>query len=97
MSDKASIQVEIFGQSYSVHAGSDPDYIRELASQVDKKMRNISQSAASVDTVRAAVLTALNLADECHRLREDRGDPAAWRKRTEALVKELDVALKDVV
>jgi cell division protein ZapA (FtsZ GTPase activity inhibitor) len=95
MTDKASVQVEIFGQNYSVHAGADPDYVRELASYVDKKMRNVSQSSVAIDTLRAAVLTALNLADEVYRLRREHGDPAVFKKRTEALIHELDVVMKD--
>ncbi len=95
MADTASVQVEIFGQTYTVQAGADPDYVRELAGYVDKKMRAVSQSAAAIDSLRAAVLTALNLADELFRQRQAGGDPAAFKKRTEALIRELDVVLKD--
>lgn len=70
MADKASqVQVEIFGQSYAVTGGSDPGYMERLAAYVDEQMREVSRSAASVDSVRIAVLAALNIADECFRLR----------------------------
>lgn len=93
--DKATVQVEIYGQYYSVHAGADPEYVKEIAAYVDKKMRAVSQSSSAVDSMRAAVLAALNLADECFRLRQEQGDPSLFRKRTEALIHQLDVVIKE--
>lgn len=96
MADKANtIHVEIFGQTYAVHAGADPAYIQELAAYVDKKMRAVGQSATAVDSVRAAVLTALNLADESFRLRQGGPEGAKLRERAKTLIHELDVVLKD--
>ena len=40
------------------------DHIRELASQVDAKMRAVAAQGRTVDSLRVAVLAALNLADE---------------------------------
>ena len=64
-----TVPVEICGQTYSVKAGADPGYVRELASYVDGKMREVSQGAGAVDSVRIAVLAALNIADESFRAR----------------------------
>jgi cell division protein ZapA len=70
MADKPSlVHVEIFGQTYSVKAGADPGYVEQLAAHVDQQMREVSRSGGSVDSVRIAVLAALNIADECFRLR----------------------------
>lgn len=70
MADKPSlVHVEIFGQSYAVKAGADPGYVEQLAAHVDQQMREVSQAAGAVDSVRIAVLAALNIADECFRLR----------------------------
>jgi cell division protein ZapA len=70
MADKPSlVHVEIFGQSYSVKAGTDPGYVEDLAAHVDQQMREVSRASGAVDSVRIAVLAALNIADECSRLR----------------------------
>jgi cell division protein ZapA len=77
MADKSStttpgsstVHVEIFGQTYTVKAGADPGYVEELAAHVDAQMREVSKTAGAVDSVRVAVLAALNIADECFRLR----------------------------
>jgi len=46
-----------------------PDHIERLASVVDSKMRAVSAGGATVDSLRVAVLAALNLADELVTLR----------------------------
>jgi cell division protein ZapA len=61
------VHVEIFGQTYAVKAGADGGYVEELAAFVDAQMREISRSGGAVDSVRIAVLAALNIADECFR------------------------------
>jgi cell division protein ZapA len=68
--DKSNlIHVEIFGQSYSVRAGADPRYVEQIAAHVDAQMREVSRTSGAVDSVRIAVLAALNIADECFSLR----------------------------
>ena len=75
MADKPSlIHVEIFGQTYAVKAGSDPAYVERLAAFVDEQMKDVSRATGAVDSVRIAVLAALNLADECFRLRRELED-----------------------
>jgi cell division protein ZapA len=60
--------VEIYDQSYHLR-GTDPEYIADLAEYVDTKMRLISQQAATVESLKVAVLAALNIADELHVLK----------------------------
>ena len=87
------IHVEIFGQSYAVKAGADPGYVQQLAAYVDQQMREVGRSAGAVDSVRVAVLTALNIADECFRLRAGEGKKGDAEQRAAALARELDAAL----
>jgi len=64
-SSNGSVRVEIFDQAYNLR-GSDPDYIFRLAEFVDMKMRAVSEQTSTVDSLRLAVLVALNIADEFH-------------------------------
>jgi cell division protein ZapA len=57
------VTVEIYDQVYHL-SGQDPNHIRELAARVDTKMRAVSSHGRTVDSLRVAVLAALNLADE---------------------------------
>ncbi|MBI4486326.1 MAG: cell division protein ZapA [Acidobacteria bacterium] len=64
------ISVEIAGQRYPIRSGLDPEYVNRLAVYVDDKMRAAADSAPSGDSVRLAVLAALNIADELFRCRD---------------------------
>jgi cell division protein ZapA len=90
-----SVRVEIYDQTYHLR-GSDADYISELAEYVDTKMRLISQQAATVDSLRVAVLAALNIADEYLMLKR-KYDAAAhdYTARAEHLAAELDEVLDE--
>jgi len=46
----------------------DPEYIQKLAQFLDARMRSVAERTRTVDSLRVAVLTALNLADEYHQL-----------------------------
>jgi len=67
------VQIEIFGQSYSIKGKDDPAYIRELAAFIDAKMKEIQKGTGTVDPHRVAILTALTITDELYRLRERYG------------------------
>jgi len=54
----------------------DPEYIRGLAQFVDGKMRSIAARTRTVDSLRTAILAALNIADEYHQLRVEHEDIA---------------------
>lgn len=55
--------VHIYDQAYHL-TGQDPDHVRRLADLVDAKMRAVAAQGRTVDSLRVAVLAALNLADE---------------------------------
>ena len=89
----ASVRVEIFDQAYNLR-GSDPEYILKLAEYVDSKMRAVAEATNTIDTVRLAVLAALNIADEYHLLKK-RQDVGAtdYQKRAHLLADALDEVL----
>lgn len=57
------VTVDIYDQAYRLR-GQDPAYIQKLAELVDNKMRVVAAQGKSVDSLRVAVLAALNIADE---------------------------------
>lgn len=62
------MKIEIYGQQYNVRADENEDQLKELAAFVDTKMREVAEATHTVDSVRVAVLAALNIADELHTL-----------------------------
>jgi cell division protein ZapA len=94
-SGSGSVRVEIFDQVYNLR-GSDADYILKLAEYVDGKMRAVSEQTATVDSVRLAVLAALNIADEYHLLKRQLEKPSPdARQRASKLASALDEVLQD--
>lgn len=64
------VPVEIGGQRYPIRSSLDADYVARLATYVDEKMRAAAESTPTGDSLRLAVLAALNIADELFRCRE---------------------------
>lgn len=88
------VHVEIHGQQYPIRSGLDPAYVAELAAYVDQKMRAASRETSAGDTLKIAVLAALNIADECFRIQADERDRRETiTSRAEALERMLDLAL----
>ena len=91
-----NVRVEIYDQTYHLR-GSDPEYIAQLASYVDTKMRLIGQQASTVDSLRLAVLAALNIADELHVLKGKYDNVAGdYNTRAGQLAGALDEVLQEV-
>jgi cell division protein ZapA len=61
------VTVEVYDQVYHL-SGQDEDHIRALAARVDAKMRAVAAQGRTADSLRVAVLAALNLADELSQL-----------------------------
>src|SRR5262249_48953989 len=87
-------QVEIFGQTYNVRAEGDSSYIHDLARFVDSRMKEVAEQTATVDTTKIAILAALNISDDLHRVEKSRMDnPTDALARAERLIRRLDDAL----
>jgi cell division protein ZapA len=90
-----SVRVEIFDQAYNLR-GSDPEYILKLAEYVDAKMRAVAEATNTIDTVRLAVLAALNIADEYHLLKRKQDNGTTdYQKRAHLLSRALDEVLNE--
>jgi cell division protein ZapA len=91
METNTKVQVEIYGQPYFIKAGADPDYIKNVAQYVDLKMREIASSLPTVDSLKIAVLAALNITDEFLQLKKQNQDvDREFERRTEQMNQILD-------
>src|SRR2546422_4122411 len=90
-----SVRVEIYDQSYNLR-GTDPEYIFKLAEYVDLKMRSVAEQTQTVDSLRLAVLAALNIADEYHILKRRQDSPSGdYLQRAKHLSRALDEVLQE--
>jgi cell division protein ZapA len=89
------VKIEIYDQTYNVQAEGDEAYLKELARFVDGKMRTIAEATRMVDSLRVAVLAALNIADELYALRKRQEElEGPLRKRVERCVTLVERALE---
>ena len=88
------VTVEINGLRYPIRSQLDPAYVADLAAYVEEKMRLATRESPAGDTLKIAVLAALNIADECFRAREEgSAQRSDLSERTRALERMLDLAL----
>jgi len=89
-----TVQVEIFGEVYTVRGSDENGYLQELADLVDRKMREVAEHVKG-DTARIAILAALNLADELFQIQSrQEGERVEIREKVAALAEELTHALE---
>jgi cell division protein ZapA len=89
-----TIQVEIFGEVYTVRGSDENGYLQELADLVDRKMREVAEHVKG-DTARIAILAALNLADELFQIQSrQEGERVEIKEKVAALTEELTHALE---
>jgi cell division protein ZapA len=65
-----TIRVEIYNQTYNIRSDGDSEYLTKLADFVDSRMREIASGTLTVDSLKVAILAALHIADELHRLKQ---------------------------
>lgn len=96
--DGEFVTVSIYDQTYHLR-GHNPAYIERLAAVVDGKMRAVASHGTTVDSLRVAVLAALNIADELAvaqaRLSTLTGSEEQQRSRAHSLASVLDEVLED--
>jgi len=64
-----SIRVVIYDQEYFMRGDLNQEYLQKLAQYLDTKMRSIAERTRTVDSLRVAMLAALNVADEYHQMK----------------------------
>ena len=87
------VHVDIHGQRYAVRSDLDPSYISELAAYVDEKMQLAATEVQSGESMKVAVLAALNIADELFTSRMESGE-ARWLSKTAEIERLVDAALE---
>jgi cell division protein ZapA len=96
LADESSrvVTVEIMGQRYPIKSALDLEYITHLAEYVDEKIQSATDHSTGGDTVRVAVLAALNIADEYFRARDSDADhETELQRRTGEIEQMVDRAL----
>ena len=89
------VQVEIYGQSYNLRGEGESAYLQELAAYVDKRMREVAAATETVDSLKVAILAALNIADEGRRGSRLPPTVKGGADRVARLINDLDLSLAE--
>ena len=93
--DGRLVTVEINGLRYPIRSQLDAAYVADLAAYVEGKMQLAARESPAGDTLKIAVLAALNIADEYFRARQDGRDQRTdLSQRALELERLLDLALE---
>ena len=89
-----SVQVQIFGHSYTIRGEANQDYILGVAAYVDRKMREITEKLPVASLSKVAILASLNIADELfkERARQEQQEQQLTRQAAR-----LNAVLDDVL
>ncbi len=58
------VEVRIFGRNYLLRSDGDGERLARLAAIVDAKMTEIAETTSTADTLKVAIMAALNIADD---------------------------------
>lgn len=83
------------GREYTVKSDEDPARVEKIAAYVNQKIREISGGPQTVSTLNAAILAALNIADDYFRLQEEKGTRRQdYDSRAENLIQRIDARIR---
>ncbi len=89
---KKALDVEILGQKFTISSDAEEAYMLEVAGYVDGKMQELMQASRPVAKTNVAMLAALNIADEFHRLKDSH---EAILNRLDQLSKKISTTLTE--
>ncbi len=89
---KKPVEVEIMGQNVTLRSEEEESYVRRVAGYVDEKMQEVVKTTRPIAKFNVAVMAALNIADEYHRLK---GKYDTTINRLDLLSKRLSITLTE--
>lgn len=89
---KRAVDVEIMGQKFTIRSDAEESYMVKVAEYVDGKIEEAHKQSRPLARTNLAMLAALNIADEYHRLK-DRHE--AILDRLNHLSKKLSTTLEE--
>ena len=90
-----SIQVQIYGQRYTVRGQAQEEYVKELAHYLDQKMQEVATAARVNNLAKIAILAALNITDELFQQRRVNQQKEGVLKKAERRMSSLIDSLEE--
>ena len=84
---KTSVKVTIVGEEYAIRADATPEHTRDVAAFVDRIIRDVMGTGTVVEKHKAAILAAMQIADQLFRAREAEDETAQGMRALSADVR----------
>lgn len=95
MAKKKTVVLHIAGQRYAIKTDADARYLTDLAEFVEERFSMIRKGSQSSPPYKLAMLTALNIADDLFRKRNEEKDlKRRVRTKSKRMLAILDSALR---
>ena len=89
-----TIEVEVYGQRFSLQGEADEKYFHELAKFVDGQMRTLSQKMTTGTPTKLAILAAINIADQMfHLKRRRKGSEEDIERKAQEILERIEQQL----
>ncbi len=86
---KNRVEIKIAGKDYTLIGAESDEYIQKIGLYIDKKMSEILRQYSKLSTSMAAVLTAVNVADDYFKVTESEASLKKEIKRLYEIIEEL--------
>jgi len=91
------VEVEIYGKKYKLRGENEEGYIKEVASFVDKKMKEVGKRAKTIQLSDLAILTAVNITHEYLQSRKEYKQRELFLDRkTKDLIESIEEEFEDM-
>jgi cell division protein ZapA len=92
---KNLVRVEILGREYVVKSDEGEERVKKIAAYVNQKIKEISESTKTVSTLNAAILAAMNIANDYYQIMEEKKDYRQdYVSKAEHLIAMIDDRIK---
>ncbi|MFW5801151.1 MAG: cell division protein ZapA [Spirochaeta sp.] len=88
--------MDLLGTTFSIHTDEDPDYVRDLLSFVEEKVKETHRTVQTQDPLKVAIISALMIADELFQHRRQGSSPAdnsEFSTIAQELIQQIDLRL----
>jgi cell division protein ZapA len=94
MSKKGSVTVSLAGHNFSIKSDHSEQHLEQLASYVDRKVRELQRVSKTVGTQQLALLAAMNIADELFQAEQrQREFKQRVARKSESILRTVEQAL----
>ena len=80
---KNQVRVEILGREYTIRSDEGEERVKKIAEYVDEKLKKISESTRTTSTLNAAILAAMDIANEYFQVLDGQDDLSRKVKKIE--------------